>query len=62
MLMRGIYKAAYISSLAKSHQVGLITGELPSICAETSIYEIKNRKETVVDKGVNTITYKFNYR
>ena len=25
-------------------------------------YEIKNRKETVVDKGVNTITYKFNYR
>lgn len=25
-------------------------------------YEIKNRKETVLDKGVNTITYKFNYR
>ncbi|MFR4737991.1 Ig-like domain-containing protein [Phocaeicola coprocola] len=25
-------------------------------------YEIKNRKETVVDKGINTITYKFNYR
>ena len=25
-------------------------------------YEIKNRKEAVVDKGVNTITYKFNYR
>ena len=25
-------------------------------------YEIKNRKETVVDKGINTITYKFSYR
>ena len=24
--------------------------------------EIKNRKETVVDKGINTITYKFSYR
>lgn len=25
-------------------------------------YEIKNRKETVLDEGVNTITYKFSYR
>ena len=25
-------------------------------------YEIKNRKETVVDKGINTLTYKFRYR
>lgn len=25
-------------------------------------YEIKNRKETIVDKGINTITYKFSYR
>lgn len=25
-------------------------------------YEIKNRKETVVGKGINTITYKFSYR